>query len=483
MRVDIASNSEALNLPRTDTVTGAVAVEWLKDLFKRDLEIDRAAIILHRFLSAEACAWASASPDNSEVVVDSLWGLADGLQVLAHDSALVDVKRGGNIVCERLRYKGRFLYEGRDGGWEYVDVLPKFARGRALTKANIVDVAKRTFDIATKVGSKAVIMWFCGVQGDGGVAINVPWYRVPNPLGDIQGRSIPYSITTRVRTRDDLSHIHSHRPTLIQFDPDATLIRDEAFLTELMKIAKKSGATIELHGSALSHVYYRLYKENLPVVVADDWPEIIRKRRRKEYWKLVRDRIPRNIRAGGEKAVEGKLSKIGIVPALLGKLVEEGIEFSQAKSEGSQVEELADLIEIIRALASHHNVPWMDVDLIAERKRNRVGGFDQGLVLLETFEKPLMDDYAKSGAKSGDLFESSGMQIIHEIGQVEVVDHEISIPFPALFNFTRTIEHVAVSNGRKFRVRCRLRGTELHLSIWDMGGTSVPDEQLKLPFK
>lgn len=486
LRVDITGESEVLNLPRTDTVTGQDAVEWLKNLFKKkigSIEIDRAAIILHRFLSAEACAWASASPDNPEVIVDSLWGLADGLQVLAHDSALVDVVHGSNIVCERLRYKGRFLHEGSDGEWEYVDVLPKFARWRVLTKADVVEVAERTFNISKKIGKKAVIMWFCGVQGDNSMAKNVPWYRLPNPLEDIQGRSIPYSIMVPVRTRADLNHIHAHQSPLIQFDPDAMLIRDEIFLDELIKIAKKSDATIELHGSALSHVYYRLYNENLPVIVADDWSEIIRKRRRREYWKLVRDHIPRSIRAGGEKAVEGKLSKIGIVPALLAKLVEEGIEFSQSKGDVSQAEELADLVEVIRALASHHNVRWVDVNMVAKRKRDRAGGFEEGLVLLETFEKPLESNFAKHSVESEDLFESSGNRIFHDIGRVEVVDHHIKISFPALFNLTKSIQCYAVSNGRRFRVRCHVTGTELQLSIWDLGDKSVPYEQQKLPLE
>ena len=486
LRVDIADDPTALNLPRTDTVASQVAVEWLRNLIRERLkkwEIDSAVIILHKFLSAEACAWASASPDSPEVVVDSLWGLADGLQVLDHDSALVDVVHDCKIVCERLRYKGRFLYEDRAGRWEYVDVLPKFARGRALAKADILEVAKRTFDIARKIGRKAVIMWFCGVQGNCRMTRNVPWYRLPHPLEEIQDRTIPYSTAVRVRSRDDLIPNRFNRSALIQFDPAATLIRDDNFLAKLVRIAKENSATIELHGSALSHVYYRLRKENLPVVVADDWPNVIRKRRRREYWKLVRDGISGRIRAGGEMAVEGKLSKIGIVPALLAKLVEEGVEFSKSKDDASQAEELADLVDVVRALANHHNVRWTAVHAAARRKRNRVGGFDEGVVLLETFKKPLESTLAMPSVKSEDFFDSADNRIFHDIGRVEVFGHQVRISFPALFNFTRDVEQDVVSNNRRFRIRCHVTGTELQLSIRDLGDVGVTDEQLKLPFE
>jgi len=70
--------------------------------------------------------------------------------------------------------------------------------------------------------------------------------------------------------------------------------------------------------------------------------------------------------------------------ALVGKLFEEAEEFLRAIDRDAKVEELADLLEIIRALASNQGTSFGDVIGRADEKRARRGGFEGGVVLVET---------------------------------------------------------------------------------------------------
>jgi len=48
------------------------------------------------------------------VLVDSLWGLPDGLQYLPHDTFEFDIRRN-EISAEHIRFKPKFLQETESG--------------------------------------------------------------------------------------------------------------------------------------------------------------------------------------------------------------------------------------------------------------------------------------------------------------------------------------------------------------------------------
>ncbi|ASY70312.1 HNH endonuclease [Sinorhizobium fredii] len=100
-------------------------------------------------------------------------------------------------------------------------------------------------------------------------------------------------------------------------------------------------------------------------------------RRRK---KLVRDRIPDIIRAEGRKPVVEKLYGRDLHKALLDKLTEELIEvFAADNKSDEQVAELADMLEVIFALAKGLGVEREELLSTAEKKRIQKGGFDEAL--------------------------------------------------------------------------------------------------------
>jgi predicted house-cleaning noncanonical NTP pyrophosphatase (MazG superfamily) len=101
---------------------------------------------------------------------------------------------------------------------------------------------------------------------------------------------------------------------------------------------------------------------------------------RLDYHKLVRDGIPRIIEAGGGQPVTRVLDQAGYLTALRAKLIEEAEE-AQAASDGQLRSELADVLEVLQALAAAQGLSWEDVVAEAARKRDERGGFDQRIVL------------------------------------------------------------------------------------------------------
>lgn len=96
--------------------------------------------------------------------------------------------------------------------------------------------------------------------------------------------------------------------------------------------------------------------------------------------KLVRDRIPDLIRAGGERATVRVLDEREYAVALRAKLFEEATELVEAtesvEATGPAVtEELADVREVLLAVAELHGIAWAEVEAAGERKREDSGGF------------------------------------------------------------------------------------------------------------
>ncbi len=379
-----AASIRSFNLPRTDTVSPAVAIEWsksiLRDLNRQGVETADVMFLLHAFIPAYASAWVYSQHENPNTIVDALWGLPDGLQVLPHDTYEVNTKRKV-IVPPTSRYKSRFLAEEPDGSWRYKDVLRSRGRSKVLQRRDILEIAERTSQIAEKLGQDAQIMWFCGIPGSLGIGRNLPWYRSRESLDQaprVDSRYRPYD----VRNPGDLRNLPD-REAMIRLSPEANLIRDEAFLQQVIDVALKKRLPVELQGSLLGHTYYRLSNAGIAVALAEV-PKYTRVRERKTFGKLVRDSVPEGIKRGGERVLEALLDRSDILPALGGKLVEELEEFLRAHDLVEKTAELADLLEVLRGLATASEVKWENVESAAKQKKEKRGGFEQRRILLET---------------------------------------------------------------------------------------------------
>ena len=100
-----------------------------------------------------------------------------------------------------------------------------------------------------------------------------------------------------------------------------------------------------------------------------------------KYNKLVRDRIPEIIEASGKRCVCSTLSDEKYLAMLDEKLNEELAEYQESKS----LEELADLLEVIRAVAVARGSSIEEVEAIRRDKAAKRGGFEKKVLLTEVY--------------------------------------------------------------------------------------------------
>jgi predicted house-cleaning noncanonical NTP pyrophosphatase (MazG superfamily) len=95
------------------------------------------------------------------------------------------------------------------------------------------------------------------------------------------------------------------------------------------------------------------------------------------YNKLVRDKIPQVIEATGKKFDIRKADREEHYKLLEVKLEEEVKEFLEDKN----LEELADIMEVLFGLAE--NMGYSESDLVQKRleKKKERGGFEKGIIL------------------------------------------------------------------------------------------------------
>jgi len=99
------------------------------------------------------------------------------------------------------------------------------------------------------------------------------------------------------------------------------------------------------------------------------------------YNKLVRDKIPEIIDSNGERPVIRILLDEEYKIELEKKLFEEYNEVLKSENSNERIEELADMLEVIISLAKIENKSLEDIIEIANKKRDKRGGFDKKIFL------------------------------------------------------------------------------------------------------
>ena len=101
---------------------------------------------------------------------------------------------------------------------------------------------------------------------------------------------------------------------------------------------------------------------------------------RTDFGKIVRDRIPEIIEQSGSRAVTRIPGKEEIIEGLEVKLTEELTEYLEDHS----LEEMADLLEVMHGILHHRGVSWEELERIRLEKKEKRGGFEQGIWLIAT---------------------------------------------------------------------------------------------------
>ncbi|MDR7071675.1 nucleoside triphosphate pyrophosphohydrolase [Fictibacillus barbaricus] len=101
------------------------------------------------------------------------------------------------------------------------------------------------------------------------------------------------------------------------------------------------------------------------------------------YNKLVRDRIPEIIEKNGESFNTIILSEEEYIKELKKKCYEELDEFAAADNDNDAVEELADLLELMHALATVHGTDIHEIERVRKEKAEKRGGFLDRIFLID----------------------------------------------------------------------------------------------------
>ena len=96
------------------------------------------------------------------------------------------------------------------------------------------------------------------------------------------------------------------------------------------------------------------------------------------YNKLVRDRIPEMIRTQGEIPHTRILEQEEYTACLEAKLDEEVMEYHNERN----LEELADILEVVYALAENMEHTRQELESVYDRKHETRGGFRERIYLI-----------------------------------------------------------------------------------------------------
>ncbi len=105
----------------------------------------------------------------------------------------------------------------------------------------------------------------------------------------------------------------------------------------------------------------------------------------KYFGKLVRDGIPGVIQGKGERPVWRALTVAEFSDALRAKLREEIDELLAAGSSEEITGEVADVLEVLMAIAKAQGLSWDAIEVARQKKLAERGGFEQ-MVFLEKVE-------------------------------------------------------------------------------------------------
>ena len=107
----------------------------------------------------------------------------------------------------------------------------------------------------------------------------------------------------------------------------------------------------------------------------------------KTHNKLVRDKIPQILKEKNINCFTYKLNKKKYIKTLKTKLQEEVDEFLEASNKKHQQEELADIIEVIHALANSIEISLNEIEITRQEKFEKRGGFEKKIFLEKTIQK------------------------------------------------------------------------------------------------
>ncbi|KAA6344190.1 hypothetical protein EZS27_008161 [termite gut metagenome] len=400
IRMDIVAKSdyERILLPRTDTVlTLDDAKQYLieKSKYYMDAHVvsDDFCFLIHRFILSQSCALALAKPNKPMARIDSTWGIVDGLYYHPHDS--FEISLSNKKIKKLIRCKSEYIDIHSNGQWFSKKSGKDYDWKESLTKKLIIEIADYTTKIANHLDKSITVMYFVGIDERTGYGKILPWFYIDDEVTENSERfadSIFSNNYILIETKEDMGNIadkiqdRRHKYT-IKLRPNADIIRDKDIVEEIADFAIKNNIPVEMAGSILAHPYYILKKKGVRVRCINKFEPQYSSQ---TFDKLVRDKIAINIEQKGEKTRTIKVDSKELLQFLKKKAIEEALEFFWENDNDAIIEELADIYEVIRSSCNIFGKSIEDVKAIADNKLKSKGGFESGIVLVDTTEESLI---------------------------------------------------------------------------------------------
>jgi len=395
-RTDKLTDSDDVNFlsPRSETIYSADdAAKWLTataQVMKRQgIDPAKVCFICHRYIVARSGAFALARPGTPRVLIDSIWGLPDGLLCFSHDSFEVDCLSGK--VRKVIRCKRHFLASDASGKWRQEHCPDTWDWKESLEQHELSMIGAQTLKIANTLNVPVEVMYFVGVNQETGYPNVLPWIHVLDlPAKKAKAADNYYGGKGFTVTNEaDLNRLRatenvrtSGDKPFIRLCPVPDLLRSKEFVNQVALTAIELRVPVELQGSMLSHIYYMLERKGVGIRCVTKL--LTEKQNRRKFVKLVRDGMPGNIEAKGERARSVQVPHDVLYELLRAKAIEEAFEFFWAEEGSKAFEELADMLEVIRGACAVSGRTFDDLVQVADRKRGERGGFEKGVLLVET---------------------------------------------------------------------------------------------------
>jgi predicted house-cleaning noncanonical NTP pyrophosphatase (MazG superfamily) len=404
IRTDFLTTGDkpALLSPRSETLTSAeLALDWLKEnaaeIVARGIRPNQFAFFAHRYITARSGAFGLSRPDHPRVRVDSTWGFPDGLLCFPHDSFEINLADKDKIL-KHVRCKPFYLTSTQTGVWSRQKCFAPWDWRPSLTDDELKSIARHTKRVCEHLNRPVEVMFFVGVDAKTGYPSILPWIHLldlpekqPKEAGDFYYAGKPFTVSNEVdltRLRAAIDRKREVSKSYIRLQPSPELLRSKEFVLQVASVANDLRMPVQLEGSILSHIYYMLTKQNVRVRCADPFSPT----QRRFFGKLVRDLIPVTIESRGERTRTFTVPKEELAKLLKVKALEEAFELFWETDAAKSFEEMADILEVLQSACHAYGRDFEALSALAEKKRKLRGGFEKGVVLVETSFVPLIGD-------------------------------------------------------------------------------------------
>jgi predicted house-cleaning noncanonical NTP pyrophosphatase (MazG superfamily) len=389
IRTDTTSSD--FMLPRTETIftleeAKTFLINKAKHFIEGGINPNQFSFLIHHFIASSACALSLTSPNTDITRVDSTWGIIEGLYYNTHDS--FEFNHRDSKINRKIRCKSKYIDVKEDGKWAEKESGNNFDWRPSLTDEQIATIASYTQRISRHLKKTVNVMFF--INNKKYYPEIIPWYystQEINETGTIHDNSL-LSIrkTYFIKSKDDFEKLKkeysAEKNISLYIDLNFDLSRDD-IIGEIAKFAFKNNLTVDLKGSMLSHPYYVFKEKGVKVRCIDPFKSDYNS---KKFYKLVRDKIPALIEGNNEKVITRKVDAEQLLVYLKEKIVEEANELHWSKSNEENIEEMADIYEVLRGFCKVYGIDIKEIEQEANDKREKRGGFDAGTVLIATKE-------------------------------------------------------------------------------------------------